>query len=167
MRLRLVQVIQCGECSHDSSRVLWYTSLIHIFLELCFQRSGKTIYVIRRFFSLKGVILAQNYNLYFVHHSNVLSKGSGRLPFIKSEITNQRNHSAKNFHIIHNNSIHVVIFRLQTIMTVLFVERLNGRFASVHQSNNNLTIFRNRSLLHNDNVTVQNTDIDHTLTTHT
>ena len=78
---------------------------------------------------------------------------------VKAEYTE---HGAKDLTVIYNDRIHGVVLRLETDMSLLLIESLDGG-GIIDQGHNDLTVIRCVLDMNEDTVTVENTGIDHGL----
>ena len=78
---------------------------------------------------------------------------------VKAEYTE---HSAKDLAVINDDGIHGVVLRLETDMSLLLIESLDGS-GIIDQGHNDLSVIRRVLDMNEDTVTVENTGIDHGL----
>ena len=76
--------------------------------------------------------------------------------------TEYSEHRTENLTVIDNDGIHGVVLRLETDMSLLLIESLDGS-GIIDQGHNDLSVIRRVLDMNEDTVTVENTGIDHGL----
>ena len=76
--------------------------------------------------------------------------------------TEYSEHRTENLTVIDNDRIHGIILRLETDMSLLLIESLDGS-GIIDQGHNDFTVIRCVLDMNEDTVTVENTGIDHGL----
>lgn len=97
------------------------------------------------------------------HYGLVIPGSYYQILCVLQENTEDATYFSKNLYIIHNDRIHGIVLRLETIVSVFFIKSLN-RSRIIHKCNDHFTVRCQILLTNHDIIAVKDTCIYHTFT---